>query len=193
MHGVDLSEPMIQIASQRALHDAYRERMSFECADIRTVQVHKTFDVVVSLFHVMSYQITSKDLLDAFHSAVQHLNQGGIFIFDVWYGPAVQEQGYHVKVKRLTNREHAITRISEPHFYPAQHTIDVQFTLFVQDKITQVIEQFDEMHPMRYLFKPEIETGLDAVGFDICAFEEWLTGAEPNNQSWSVCCVGRKR
>ena len=193
VHGVDLSESMVRLAKQRASLDSNHDKMNFECADIRTVRLHKTFDTVISLFHVMSYQTTNQDLLAAFQSAAQHLKSGGLFIFDAWYGPSVQEQGYHTKVKRLGTAAHAITRISEPHFYSAQHRIDVQFTMFVQDTKTQVIECFDEMHPMRYLFKPEIEATFEQVGFEMVTFEEWLTGGEPTNQSWSVCCVGRKR
>ena len=42
---------------------------------------------MISLFHVMSYQTDNNDILSAFQSARNALNIGGIFIFDVWYGP----------------------------------------------------------------------------------------------------------
>jgi hypothetical protein len=44
---------------------------------------------VFSLFHVMSYQTSNKDLQDAFETAKINLKPGEIFIFDCWYGSSV--------------------------------------------------------------------------------------------------------
>ena len=41
--------------------------------------MNKTYDVVLSLFHVMSYQITNKQLKDVFSNAAIHLNKNGLF------------------------------------------------------------------------------------------------------------------
>lgn len=193
VHGVDVSPSMVKIASDNALQSPFSSSVTFTCNDVRSVDVHKKFDAVVSLFHVINYQITEKDLLATCTAAAKHLAPGGLFLFDMWYGPAVCALGYQTKVRRLHNDHYAITRISEPMFYPSLNRIDVQFTLFVQDVHTKKIEQFDEQHPMRYLFKEDVTKILDEVGFDLYVFEEWLTGAQPTDQSWSVCCVGRKR
>ena len=57
--------------------------------DIREIRLNKRFDTVIALFHVISYQTTNEDVTAAFETARQHLNSGGIFIFDISYGPAV--------------------------------------------------------------------------------------------------------
>ena len=61
----------------------YRREMCgrYECSE--------TFDAVISLFHVVSYQSSNQDLQDCFATAKHHLRRGGVFVFDCWYGPAV--------------------------------------------------------------------------------------------------------
>src|SRR4051812_48823482 len=71
--GVDLSEEMLKVA--RAASPA----LGFVQGDVRTVRLGKTFDVVASLFHVMSYQTTNADLCAALDTIREHLAPGGLF------------------------------------------------------------------------------------------------------------------
>jgi SAM-dependent methyltransferase len=66
--------------------------------DIATTTGKGIYDAVLSLFHVMSYQVESFQLLQVFQNAIKHLDIGGMFIFDFWYSPAVCEQRPSVKV-----------------------------------------------------------------------------------------------
>ena len=63
----------------------------FSCqqGDICTVQLGQTYDAVLSLFHVVSYQTTNDAVQAVFARAAEHLEAGGLFVFDVWYSPAV--------------------------------------------------------------------------------------------------------
>src|SRR5260221_2487885 len=51
VHGIDLSEQMLEIAN-----NSKRSNPIFSKGDIRNFQLTKKFDVITSLFHVMSYQ-----------------------------------------------------------------------------------------------------------------------------------------
>jgi 2-polyprenyl-3-methyl-5-hydroxy-6-metoxy-1,4-benzoquinol methylase len=97
MTGVDLSEEMLAVANsqlstaiQQGSLNSQPPSLNFLQGDIRTVRLGKAFDVVVSLFHVVSYQTTNKDLTDAFATARAHLHRAE-FHFDRWYGPAVRD------------------------------------------------------------------------------------------------------
>src|SRR3546814_3756666 len=46
-------------------------------SDVRTARFDRTFDAVVSLFHVMSYQVTNSDLIETIRTASSHLAAGG--------------------------------------------------------------------------------------------------------------------
>ena len=78
----------------------------FSCqqGDICTVQLEQTFDAVLSLFHVVSYQTTNDAVQAVFARAAEHLEAGGLFMFDVWYSPAVYAQRPEMRVKRMATR-----------------------------------------------------------------------------------------
>ena len=75
VHGVDLSEAMLARAEERkaALPPEVAARLSFIYGDMRTVRTGETYDAVISLFHVMSYQTTNADLEAAFETATVHI------------------------------------------------------------------------------------------------------------------------
>jgi SAM-dependent methyltransferase len=114
--GVERSAEMLARCSQRQAHQpsAIAQRLSFLQGDLREVRLDQTFDAVLSLFHVISYQTSNADLAAAFKTVALHLKPGGVFIFDVWYGPAVLHDLPQVRVKRLHDDDLAITRIAEP-------------------------------------------------------------------------------
>lgn len=194
VHGVDISSDMVDQARCRALEfPEIRDNVTFSSDDLRTLALGKTFDIAISLFHVMSYQVTNKDLFAAFTAASRHLEPGGIFIFDCWYGPAVLTQVPAVRIKRCENENFSITRIAEPILQPNDNCVDVVFTIFGQDKKTEAIEPFQEKHTMRYLFMPEILLFLEQSGLTLISSHEWLTGAQPGTSTWGVCFIGKKR
>lgn len=158
VHGVDMSEAMLARAEARKATQPpeIADRLSFSLGDVRTVRTGETYDVVISLFHVMSYQTTNTDLEAAIDTAAVHLESGGMFLFDFWYGPAVLTQKPEVRVKRLEDNEIKVTRIAEPEMHVNENTVDVNFTVFIEVKKSMLVEQVKETHQMRYLFLPEL-------------------------------------
>ena len=188
VHGVDVSHEMLQIANERITQSpqSLDSKLTFTHGDIRQVRLNQKFDVVISLFHVISYQTTNEDLLAAFATAKAHLKEGGIFIFDVWYGPAVLTDPPAVRIKRLENELIQITRIAEPVIYPNENCVDVNYHVFVKDKNKDYIEELQETHKMRYLFKPEIEIFLDKQQLQIIEYQEWLTKKRAGINTWGI-------
>lgn len=190
--GVDMSEEMLAVAnSQRSvsLDTSQLSTLIFHHGDIRTIRLNRTFDVIISLFHVMSYQTTNEDLAAAFATAKAHLRPGGIFIFDCWYGPAVLTDRPVVRIKRLENEDIAVTRIAEPVMHANENTVDVNYHMFVKDKTEGRIEEFTETHHMRYLFMLEINQMLRAAELTQVSCEEWMTAKEPGFDTWGVTVV----
>ena len=183
--GVDLSKQMIDIAKKHTC-----ENLKFIQGDARHIEIGKKFDVVVALFHVMSYQTTNEDIIRVFNTACSHLNPAGIFIFDCWYGPAVLTDRPAVRIKRLENDVIKLARVSEPKMNPTDNLVEVCFDVFINEQSTGHQKEIKEKHIMRYLFYPEIEHFASNSGFRITVFEEWLTGNKPDFSSWNVvfCC-----
>jgi SAM-dependent methyltransferase len=73
--GIDLSEEMLAIARSQTLipHPSPLKStcssVNFHQGDIRSIRLERSFDAVVSLFHVISYQTTNDDLRAAFATA----------------------------------------------------------------------------------------------------------------------------
>jgi SAM-dependent methyltransferase len=187
VHGVDLSDEMLKIAQTRTLNK--KNELQFTHSNIQELKLNKQFDVVVSLFHVMSYQNSNEALIQAFEVAKQHLKQGGIFIFDFWYGPAVLTDLPVARVKRLENELIKVTRIAEPILHPQRNTVDVNYDIFIEEiKSNQVIQK-KELHPMRYFFDTELELICNKIGFKVENKYKWLSQSNPDFESWNVVWI----
>jgi len=194
VHGIDLSAEMLEGAErQRAdLPAELRERVSFSQGDARTYRTESLSDAVTSLFHVISYQSTNADLTAALRTAAAHLHPGGIFLFDIWYGPAVLSEAPEIRVKRMTDDVIEVIRIAEPCLHPNENLVDVNYQVLIRDKSDGGLEETRETHRMRYLFLPELAFHLQIAGFELIHFEAWLDGGAPACDTWSVILVARR-
>jgi SAM-dependent methyltransferase len=193
--GVDLSEPMIRIAQSKV---ASRSKSAaggirFSHADIRYLDLIQTFDAVVCLFHVLSYQTTNDDLKAVFAVARRHLRPGGIFLFDFWYGPAVLTLRPQTRDKVLEDDVLRVRRHSTPTLSPPENLVQVDFDLDLFNKQTHQTTAIRESHRMRYLFLPEIQNFTRDAGLEFLSACEWLTDMAPGLESWSVACIAQLR
>ena len=160
--------------------------------DIRTAQVNRRFDAVLALFHVLGYQVTNSDIEAVFTRTAEHLRSGGLFVFDTWYSPAVYAQRSETRVKRVEDQDWKITRIAEPKMYSNENRIDVNYTIYAQNKQSGAFHESHEIHPVRHFSQPELDLLATNAGFERIAAEEFLTGAAPSEDTWGVCQVLRK-
>ncbi|MEO6694997.1 MAG: class I SAM-dependent methyltransferase [Ignavibacteria bacterium] len=192
--GVELSEKMVKSANKILdQKKIYNLNLKFFQGDIRNTQLSEKFDVVVSLFHVMSYLNSNEDLINTLRTVKQHLKKDGIFLFDFWYGPAVLSQRPEDRVKKLEDDDLHIRRSATPVLHINQNTVDVNYRVSITEKVSNSTSEFKEKHSMRYLFIPEINFLLDKAGLELIVFEEWMTGKIPDENSWSVFAAVRNK
>jgi SAM-dependent methyltransferase len=190
VYGVDRSEAMLKIARARA---SQLSNLRFVQGDIRSLSLSMRFDAVVSLFHVMSYQVRLDDLRAALATAGRHLREGGLFLFDFWYGPAVLHVGPTLRVKRVEGPEVALTRIAEPVLRPNENLVEISYQMFVRNKASGDLAEFRERHVMRYIFQSELEQLLEEARLELLELREWLTDREAGCDSWNVYCLATRR
>ncbi len=87
--------------------------------------------------------------------------------------------------------EFTVTRLAEPFIHPNDNRVDVHYHVFVKSKLGNQLEELEETHKMRYLFRPEIELFLQGAGMHIIEDTEWMTGRKTGFDTWSVCFVAR--
>ncbi len=188
IHGIDISQEMLNQAKIFS-----NEKLSFEIGDVRKYQIDRKFDVVLSLFHVASYQNTNDDLEQYFATAAKHLNKGGLFIFDFWYGPAVLNLRPENRVKYLENDLIKVERKASPKIDCNKNIVEVVYDIAITNKSSKEIKKIKENHNMRYFFLPELKFVLDKADFDFINAEEWLSKKEIGFNSWGACIVGAKK
>lgn len=193
VHGVDLSSAMLEQAKElvQKLPPPIARKLAFSQGDARKVRLKQKFDTVVSLFHVFSYQTSQADLQAMLTTVREHLKDGGHFIFDCWYGPAVYASPPQNRIKRLEDESTLVTRICEPDWKPNENRVDVHYEVIIEDKETHQVKRIHETHSMRYLFFPEIQSLLEETGFSLVESGEWMTGAPLSSSVFSACFVAR--
>ena len=182
--GLERSKEMVSVAKEKGL--------KCKVADITNYKLENKYDAVIAMFHVVSYLTSNQELIDAFTNAHNHLSDRGIFLFDVWYSPAVYKQKALPKIKRMQNEELKITRIAEPVIDYNKNIVDVQFSVIAKDLSSGEINELDESHPMRHFSIPEIGLLAKHTGFKILKIEEFLTASDPSEKTWGVCFILKK-
>jgi len=186
--GVDISENMISEARKYL-----RQENDLICCKASEFKFNKKFEIIISLFHVINYQTENDELEKIFKNVSKHLVDGGLFIFDFWYGPAVLTDPPVVKIKRLEDDDVKITRITEPVMHYNENIVDVNFEVMIEDKKTHYLEILHEIHKMRYLFLPEIEMFAKKNNFEIINMYKWLTDNKLSDKSWYGLTVLKRR
>ncbi len=192
--GVDLSADMLTHAWKR-LENApqeIRKQVEFVQGNVQSFSTDRVFDAVISLFHVLSYQITNTEVCAMLNTAARHLRPGGLLLMDFWYGPAVlhlrpEDRDKEIKTDELTVRRH--TRSS---LFTAENRVDVHFDTVAVDRNGSIQLQSNETHQIRYFFLPELELFLSICGFRLLRTEEWLSGLPPGEDTWGVCLTAER-
>ncbi len=183
--GVELSQQMAERAREVPRLDVIE-------GDVRDVRLGRRFDAVVALFHVVSYQTTIDDLARTFLTAAEHLDPGGLFVFDVWSTPAVLTQRPEIRTRSFLSEDLEVVRTAHPVERTHESVVEVKYSLLVTDRGTGQDREIRETHVMRHLTSGEVELLARLTGFFVARAEEYLTGAEPSELSWGVCYVLRR-
>lgn len=160
--------------------------------DITNFELDTRFDAVIALFHSICYLLTNAQLLACFAKVSEHLKPGGIFAFDIWYGPAVLNKLPHTRIKRMQNEHVEIIRIAETDMHFNKNIAEVNYEMIIKDKTNSTYSIVKEKHPMRYFTIPEIEMLADLSGFTVIVEEEFLNAKQPGINSWNIFMLLKK-
>jgi SAM-dependent methyltransferase len=186
--GIDVSLPMITIA-KRNMKSA---GLSFPLvrSDISHYRPKKTFGVVVSLFHVLSYQTTNDSVVKFFRAASRFVAPGGLFIFDCWYGPGVFLLTPKDRTRRFMFQHNPIIRMKRNEWDIENNVVHVHHKIYTNGPTNDPVQ---ETHSMRYFFLPELRGFLLEAGFQL---REWGTLNFPmipiREPSWELCVVAQR-
>lgn len=185
--GLERSETMVKEAQNKNI-----QNFNPIVGDITHFELHQTFDAALSLFHVISYLTDNDSLISCFKSVHQHLNSKGLFLFDIWFTPAVYSQKPETRIKRLKNEDISVLRIAESTSDFSNNIVNVNFEVHIEDQKTGTTEVLSELHPMRHFSIPELQLLASLTGFEVIQTEEFLTKNTPSDTTWGVCVILQK-
>jgi SAM-dependent methyltransferase len=189
--GVDRSAAMLERARQKAVSGQINGKAKFYQDDICSFQMERSFDAALMMFAVLGYQLKNQEVLAALRTARKHLVPGGLFIFDVWYGPAVLREGPSERVKVIPTDRGEILRVASGKLAIERHLCQVSYRLWrLEEK--RVVGQTEETHLMRYFFPLELDLFLECSGFVLVrlgAFPEFDLDADAT--TWNVLGLAR--
>ena len=189
--GLDRSADMIRVARKKI--KPFKESIKVFHGDGRSFRFNKKFHVVTALFDVLSYQLSNDDITVFLSNINDHLVNGGLLLFDCWYGPRVLQNKLHPRYMAYRQNKLTIHRYKESVFSINSNTVTIEHTLFIE-KNTKLVEKIVERHAMRYFFYPELDFFLQSTGYRI---KEWGLLHRylrlPKSASWSVLFVAKKQ
>jgi SAM-dependent methyltransferase len=188
--GVDRSAAMLSIARRRR-PAGLQSRVDFRQGDVRSIRLAERFDVVVLMFAVLGYQTADDDVVATLETAAHHLRPGGIAVFDVWYGPAVEAIGPSEREMTLPINGATLLRRARGRLEPG-HVCVVDYELILRHG--GQASTTHETHRMRYFFGDELAGFLGSVGLELQLLSAFPDVREKANQtSWNAVVVAQAR
>lgn len=192
--GVDRSPDMLERGRKKAADGGLppgRRPPEFVLGDVRSVELGRRFDAVLMMFAVLGYQLTNEDVLSALCTVRKHLQPGGLFICDVWYGPAVLSIGPSERVKVIPTADGQIIRAAKGSLDTYRHLCRVDYHLW-ELAGSQLVGETRESHEMRYFFPQELSFFMERAELSmecICAFGHPYE--LPSEATWNVLVTGK--
>lgn len=191
--GIDRSSKMIEIGKEKAAKETLDGDIRFQRGDVQNLDLDETFDAVICLFAVLGYQTSNNALFNGLLTSRKHLHSDGLFIADFWYGPAVLKTRPSDRVKSVHGGKERIVRMARPKIEIESNLVTVSYHVMHLHE-DRIVEEVQEDHCMRYIFKPELafmmnEAGLEIIHF--CSFMDLETPA--SEDTWNVVAVARAK
>ena len=183
--GVDRSGEMLVIAREKD------STAQFVGGDVQSVRLHRTFDVALMMFAVLGYQTTDQAVYDALTTVRAHLHADGLFIADIWYGPAVQAIQPEERTKVVKSARGDVVRTVSATLDDDNSCASVRYRVqHVSNGVTTT--EFEETHIMRYFFEPELAFLLERAGLRLLSLRAFDDADQPATEdTWNALLVAR--
>jgi SAM-dependent methyltransferase len=177
--GVDLSPHQLTYARQKAPRARVVKR------DVRALSLKRKFDVITCIFDSLNYLLTMQDLESALRVARSHLDEGGLFIFDV-----KTPEGFRGERNKIF-RDRRYMVVFESHFDERQLLHSFFVTGFVRQG--SLYKRFEEEHAQRAFEAREIERTLSLTALDFKKYDgETFSVARKRSKRLVYVCTEKR-
>ena len=155
--GVDLDEGLLAIARER-LPD-----VPLTMADMRTVDLGRTFDAVTCLFSSVGYLCDAGELASAIGRMAAHLAPGGVLVVDGWVRPDAWWPGTHVQALAETADGVAAARVARTWREGDRSVLDMRYLIATAD---DGFAQERERHELTLFTDAEYRRAFEAASLE---------------------------
>jgi SAM-dependent methyltransferase len=162
--GVDFTSSMLEQAKVKASEEGLE--IEFIEADIRTLDLPEKYDLIFIPFNSIHHLYKNEDLFKAFKVVKNHLNEGGLFLFDC-FNPNIQfivegEKGPK-EIADYTTKDGREVLVKQVMRYENKTQINrIEWHYFINGEFDS-IQNLD----MRLFFPQELDSYLEWNSFDI--------------------------
>jgi SAM-dependent methyltransferase len=185
VHGIEKSKSMITNCKKR-------KGFTFQNGDVCKIKLKKKYDIVLSLFHVLSYQVSDTNVNNFFKNARYHLKSNGLFGFDFWYTNAVNTQKPQTRLLELKKKDFKLIRLVEPSKDYFKDTISVNYTVILKNLKNNLVNVIKENHKMRHFSLTDLSRLCNKYRFKFLHVRELISNNKPSKNTWGVFCLLRK-
>lgn len=180
---VDLSNDMLIEADKKLRQNKIKGKII--CQDMTELGLNRKFDLITCVLDSTNYVLEDDDLRSYFEGVYNHLNDDGLFVFDI--------NSYYKLSEVLGNN--IFTYNSEEVFYVWENIfedeiVEMNLTFFVKDQ--EVFNRFDEVHEERAYREKHIEKVLKDLGFNIVGKFDGYSTKEVDDESERIVYVAKK-
>lgn len=190
VHGVERSPEMLTVARQRAAAEAQKSA-TFSRGDLRTYRAGQQCDAALMMFAVLGYQTSNDDVMAALATARAALRPGGLFMADVWYGPAVLAQRPGTSLKVFPTAGGKIIRSSTGKLDAFAQCVSIDIHTW-ELEADRILTETTETHVMRFFFAQELRQFLRDAGMHMVSLTTWPSlDRVPSETDWNVLVIAR--
>lgn len=185
--GVDLSEDMLTIARYKA--DNAGLTVPFFQQDMTELSLGDTYDVVLMFCDSLNYLQTEEEVQTTFERVYEHLNDDGLFVFDVHTINKLETQFID---QTYADQDEDLSLIWQSYAGDSPHSVVHALTFFVREEDGRY-SRFDEDHEQRTFASHVYRTWLEEKGFDVLHIVSDFSWQEPTESSERLFFVAKKR
>ena len=155
---VDLSEEMLMEAGEKVRKNKSNAKVVLQ--DMRYLELNRKFNLITCVLDSTNYILSTEDLELYFNGVYNHLENNGIFIFDI-------NSSY--KIKEILGNNIFNYNTDEIFYswenYIEDNIVEMELTFFVKEG--NYYRRFEEYHRERAYEEKELENIISSIGFKI--------------------------
>lgn len=187
MVGLDISEEMLEIASQKMRKNG--QRCIFVRGDMQNIKLHKCVDSIISCCDGVNYLTDNAQLTKFLSSAHSVLNENGLLLFDISSEYKLSEI---LGNNTFGEDREECTYLWENEYDCSKRTIRMDLHFFTENS-SGTYDRFDETHIQKAYTAEEIENALNINGFEVLGIFDAFTLNPFSKNSERIEFVSRRK